>query len=101
MLLQAMPRRNELVFERDGRPISYSSAWKSLRKISRIAGVADTSWHDLRHTFASQLVSLGASLLSVQHLLGHSSIQVTMRYSHLGRDALRDAVKLLDAVSFN
>jgi integrase len=98
--LSSFPREAAFVFHRDGLPISYSSAWKSLRKASREAGVEDTSWHDLRHTFASQLVSLGASLLSVQHLLGHSSIQVTMRYSHLGKDALRDSVRLLDAVSY-
>ncbi len=99
-LFGSLPKGAGTVFLRDGVPMTYSSAWKGLRKASRDAGIEDVSWHDLRHTFASQLVSLGASLLSVQHLLGHASIQVTMRYSHLGRDALRDSVRLLDAVEY-
>jgi integrase len=94
--LRALPLDGELVFTRAGRMITYRVAWKMLDDLSRAAGIEHVSWHDLRHTFASQLVARGASLLSVQKLLGHSDIQVTMRYSHLGKDALRGAIALLE-----
>jgi site-specific recombinase XerD len=53
-------------------------------------------WHTLRHTFASHLVMRGAPIKAVQELLGHATIEMTMRYSHLSPDVRRDAVSLLD-----
>jgi integrase len=47
--------------------------------------------HDLRHTFASLLVSGGKSLPLIGALLGHSQSQMTMRYAHLYDDAMREA----------
>jgi site-specific recombinase XerD len=52
--------------------------------------------HGLRHTFASHLVMRGASLKAVQELLGHESIEMTLRYSHLTPHVKREAVQLLD-----
>lgn len=52
--------------------------------------------HTLRHTFASRLVQQGVSLYVVQELLGHSSIQMTQRYSHLNTDTLHKAVSVLE-----
>jgi integrase len=52
--------------------------------------------HGLRHTFASHLVMRGASLKAVQELLGHETIEMTLRYSHLTPDVKREAVRLLD-----
>jgi integrase len=52
--------------------------------------------HGLRHTFASHLIMRGASLKAVQELLGHESIEMTLRYSHLTPDVKREAVRLLD-----
>jgi integrase len=53
-------------------------------------------WHTARHTFASHLVMRGAPIKAVQELLGHSTIEMTMRYAHLSPDARREAVRLLD-----
>ena len=55
------------------------------------------SWHTLRHTFASRLVERGVDIVTVQQLLGHSTVTVTMRYTHTNLDSKRSAVaKLAD-----
>lgn len=47
--------------------------------------------------FASRLVARGAPLKAVQDLMGHSTINMTMRYSHLNQESLREAISLLEA----
>lgn len=60
------------------------------------AGITDFRIHDLRHTFASWLVQASIPLLEVSKLLGHSTIEMTMRYAHLAPDNLTAAVSVLD-----
>ena len=67
-----------------------------LTKVSRKAGLRRVGWHMLRHTYASHLVMSGANLLEVKELLGHASLEMTMRYAHLSPSARRRAVQLLD-----
>lgn len=62
------------------------------------AGLSKIRFHDLRHTYASWLVQSGASLTVVRDLLGHSSLAVTSRYSHLGTEHLREAVRSLPKI---
>ena len=52
--------------------------------------------HGLRHTFASHLVMHGVSIMAVKELLGHESIEMTLRYAHLSPDVKREAVRKLD-----
>src|SRR6184192_1060233 len=47
------------------------------------AGIADLHFHDLRHTFASQFVMAGGDLYILKEILGHKSLAMTTRYSHL------------------
>lgn len=54
----------------------------------RRAGLKDVRIHDLRHTFASNLVNAGHSLFVVSRTLGHANIVQTARYSHLADDTL-------------
>jgi integrase len=62
------------------------------------ARIESFRFHDLRHTFASWLVQRGRTLKEVQEALGHQTITMTMRYSHLAPDHLRAAVAALDGM---
>jgi integrase len=53
--------------------------------------------HDLRHSFASILVSAGASLPLIGQLLGHTQVQTTHRYAHLFDQSMRDAAETVGA----
>jgi len=87
--------QGEYVFTRkDGRPLKdvkkgFSSALKK-------AGIKNFRFHDLRHTFASHLVMQGVDLRTVQQIMGHKDIKMTMRYSHLSPDYVQKAVEKLD-----
>jgi integrase len=65
------------------------------------AKIKDYSWHCNRHTFASRLVMAGVDLRTVAELMGHSSIQMTMRYAHLAPQHNRAAVDRLVPVSMS
>jgi site-specific recombinase XerD len=68
--------------------------WRQITKAAEIAGLRV---HDLRHSFASQLASGGASLPLIGALLGHSSPVTTHRYAHLYDDPQRAAVERVGA----
>lgn len=69
---------------------------RSFRLAVMNAGLTNFCVHDLRHTFASILVSEGVELIKVRDLLGHSSIRMTERYAHLAPMRLHEAVGVLD-----
>ena len=60
-------------------------------------GMSHIHFHDLRHTYASWLVQSGAPLRVVQELLGHSTVAMTQRYSHLSGEHLAAAVSNMTA----
>jgi len=49
----------------------------------RKAGSSFFTWYYLPHTFASRFVMAGVDLRTVAELMGHKTIQMTMRYAHL------------------
>lgn len=63
------------------------------------AGIDHCRFHDLRHTFASHLLMNGASLKDVQELLGHKTIEMTLRYGHLSQPHKMKAVNLLNGLT--
>jgi integrase len=83
--------------EPDGTRLTHSRVKNVVPRACQRAGLAKRlTTHGLRHSFASHLVMRGASLKAVQELLGHESIEMTLRYSHLTPDVKREAVRLLD-----
>ena len=62
------------------------------------SNIVDFHFHDLRHTFASWLVMKGVDLATVQKLLGHKDIKMTLRYSHLSQAHIKEAIKVLDGL---
>ena len=89
--------RGKLVFCRvDGKPFSLWQLHERLWGACRRAGLREIRWHDLRHSFASQLVSAGVPLRQVQDWLGHSTITMTMRYSHLAPGQGAELIRALE-----
>ncbi len=74
-----------------GKPLNcIKKFWDDVRIAAKID---NCRVHDLRHTFASHLVSSGISLPIVGRLLGHTQPQTTQRYAHLADDPLREAAE--------
>ena len=73
------------------------------RKVAKtLEGFEGFHFHQLRHTYASNLLANGAAPKDVQELLGHSDVSTTMNvYAHSTRDAKRKSVRLLDKVVGN
>ena len=71
-----------LVFCRlDGRPLQrVDNAWQEAR---RLAGIESFHFHDLRHTFCSNLLLSGSGLKDVKEMIGHKDLSMTDRYAHL------------------
>jgi integrase len=73
---------------------SFKTAWAPLIKQAQIKKFR---WHDMRHDFASRLVSKGVPLNTVRELLGHASLAMTLKYAHLAPDQKAEAVARLNA----
>lgn len=71
---------------------SLKTSWS---KVVKAAGIADFTFHDCRHSFASRLVQAGVDLNTVRELLGHGDIRMTLRYSHLAPENKAAAVAKL------
>jgi len=77
-------------------PDRLNNVKNSFKKALQNAGIFDFRFHDLRHTFASQMIMRGASLKDVQEILGHKTLTMTLRYAHLSQEHKKKAVNLLN-----
>lgn len=77
----------------NGQP--YGDIKKSFLTAISKSGIINFHFHDLRHTFASQLVMSGVDLNTVRELMGHKTLEMTIRYSHLSPDHKKRAVDIL------
>ena len=87
--------RGRLVFCRpDGSPwiSEMRTAWL---KATKRAGFPTLRFHDLRHIFASRLAMKGVPLNVIKELLGHSTLEMTLRYAHLSPGAKQAAVQMM------
>ncbi len=82
-----------LFLTRNGNKLSRVGLWKRFQKYVLKSGIKKNfTPHTLRHSFATHLLEGGASLRTVQILLGHSDISTTQIYTHIDRTYLRDIV---------
>jgi len=79
--------------DNDGKP--YHDLRKSFFTALKKSDIINFHFHDLRHTFASQLVMSGVDLNTIRELMGHKDIRMTLRYSHLSPDHKKRAVDVL------
>ena len=85
--------------QRGGRPVqrrmSGQAVLKALRAMASRAGVERFSPHDLRRSFISRLLGLGADVSIVSRIVSHENVQTTCAYDRRGATAARDAVQML------
>jgi integrase len=96
LLERGDPGRDELVFPGlNGGYLDASALRRRYAKAQKVAGLRPLRFHDLRHTFGSLAINR-ASLVQVQHWMGHADVKTTMRYLHHKSHAAE--AELLDGV---
>jgi integrase len=94
--------RGALVFcNPDGSAMTLWQLHERLEVTCKRAGLRKVRWHDLRHSFASQLVTLGIPIRQVQEWLGHATITMTMRFAHLAPGGDSALIAALDRAEPN
>ncbi|MHB1690220.1 MAG: site-specific integrase [Thiomonas sp.] len=101
VVLQLRIRRidTDLIFpaKNPKQPIDLRKPWETALKR---AGIEDFHWHDLRHTCASYLAMSGASLAEIAEILGHKTLAMVKRYSHLSHDHVASVAERMAAKYF-
>ena len=97
-LRNGRPVSERIFVQPNGKPLTATSiADRTFKRCLDKAGLRRIRFHDLRHGFASMLVSQGESLAYVKEQMGHHSIQITVDlYAHLAPEGKKDAVDRLD-----
>jgi integrase len=96
---EALERTSEFVFpNRNGKRIDDAQIQIAFTELMRRAGIEDFHFHDLRHTFASNLVMEGVDPNTVRELLGHKDLKMTLRYAHLSPKHKTRVINILDKI---
>lgn len=77
--------------------VNFRHAWYQALKASQ---VKDFRFHDLRHSAASYLAMNGATLLEIAAILGHKTLEMVKRYSHLSEDHTRSVIEKMNSQIF-
>ena len=83
-----------------GTPVDAVTIYRIVKKYAKKSGVSvdgDIAPHNLRHTFATISLSMGADIADVQDMMGHSSINTTRRYDHINRTIQHSTSERLSA----
>ena len=75
---------------------NYHHSYRLMRRLAKTSGVKGIRFHDLRHSFASNFMMAGGSIYDLQKILGHATITMTERYSHLSPEHLVGKTEILD-----
>jgi integrase len=99
-VLKTVKQKSEYVFvDAEGNHFSKHKPRRTLIRIAKIAGIDGISrLHELRHTFATQIMAKKGDIYRLKELLGHSDIRDTMKYVHTSTESLRDDVKALEGL---
>ena len=97
----ALGRKNEFVFYNHETRKPFVDLKAGFELACRKAEISGVTWHTLRHTFASRLLDRGVDIVPVQELLGHSTVTVTMRYTHTNLDSKKAAIAKLEGFGDN
>ncbi len=81
------------ISSKTGEPFDSTKAWEDAR---RRAKIEDFVFHDLRHSCASYLAMGGASLLEIAEVLGHKTLEMVKRYSHLAESHTAGVVEKMN-----
>jgi len=81
-----------LFYGRSDKPLSYVAAWNAMRKALERSGLLDKGYslHNLRHTFATEMINNGMRVEVLQQILGHQDIEMTMRYARLSNRRIEE-----------
>ncbi|MBA7465153.1 Tyrosine recombinase XerC [subsurface metagenome] len=93
-IISSQPRKGEWVFDISNRH-QPNVLWRTVERIRKITGT-DFHFHLLRHVFTTSLVEKGVDFITIQELLGHSRLTMSLIYSHTDREKKKKAVEKLD-----
>lgn len=88
--------------EENGEPVKYAHIYRRFHKAQKKAGILNKiRFHDLRHSFASNYMMNGGNLFELQKILGHTKIDMTMRYAHFSPSHLQNSLQFMSMTKTN
>ena len=96
--LCARRAQHEVMFRSSGEPWKKDAAQGAIEEATKLAGIARTTFHELRHTAASRWARVGLTLQEIAAQLGHADVRMTQRYAHLCQHTLAEKIRALPAM---